>query len=68
MFINGHTFSALIDTGADLSLIFERFLDLFKNKVSSCNVLLKGITNMTISDSKMFVGQTKISDVDTMIS
>ncbi|CAH1990567.1 unnamed protein product [Acanthoscelides obtectus] len=38
----------MVDTGADLSLISDKFLYLFDNKVVSCNVILKGLANVTV--------------------
>lgn len=61
MFIDGHQLWALIDTSADLSLISNELLSLFKDKISFCNIMLKRISNVTIA-SRMITGFTKVSD------
>ncbi|CAH0556496.1 unnamed protein product [Brassicogethes aeneus] len=65
--VDRHNFCSLIETGADLSFISEKYLALFKDKVVSCNVMLKGISSITITTTNKFTGSTRISGVDTIV-
>ena len=66
--VNGHQFWALIDTGADLSLMSEKFLHLFEEKVICCNMVIKGIAKATITATKKFTELTKISGIEIPIT
>lgn len=50
--IDCNQFWDLVNTGADLLLISDKFLHLFEIKVIRCKIILTGITNVTIEATK----------------
>lgn len=52
--VDGNKFQGLIDTGADVSLISDKHQSLFADKIQSCSIVIRGITQGSIEINKLF--------------
>ncbi|BES94514.1 Hypothetical Protein NTJ_07326 [Nesidiocoris tenuis] len=61
--IDGHSFACLIDSGADISLISEKYLPLFQHKVQACDFALRGIVPGHLKSSWTCSAKVEITGV-----